>query len=695
MSDNPLLKLSDLPNHAPHFDTIKEEHFMPAVEAAIEEARANIEKIKTNSEAPSFENTIVALETASETLGAVTSIFYNALSANSTDGLHALAEKIGPINSNFSSDVLLDADLFARVKAVHDQNEETPLGLTPEQEMLLTESYRGFVRGGALLDEEKQKRLRAVNERLSVLSPSFMNNVQKSAEAFEMVIEDEADLAGLPDSAIGMAAHAAAEKGYESKWLFTLDYPSYVPFVQYADNRELREKIWRAFGSRAYGDDYDNCGNIKEIVSLRDERAKLLGYKNHADYVLERRMAEKPQAVWEFLDKLKDSYLSAAKKDLEELEEFAAEIDSPSPLQPWDVGYYSEKLKQKLFDFSSEDFRPYFPLEKVLDGCFAHFSKLFDIRFERNEAYPVWHKDVTAYDVFDKQTGTFTGTFYADFFPRSGKKPGAWMTSYRDQGLFHGKVERPVIAIVCNFTKPTADKPSLLTFGEVETLFHEMGHAMHGMLADTTYASLAGTNVLWDFVELPSQLQENWCYKKETLDMISGHYETGEKIPQDLIDKLNKAKNFMVGWGGLRQVNFARLDMFWHTANPADIKSVEEFEDEHSKETSLFPRLAGPFSCSFTHLFAGGYAAGYYSYKWAEVLDADTFEAFLEEGLYNTETAHRYRDEILSRGGSEHPKVLYERFRGRDADPNALLRREGLIGNGKSEKAKGGKDKAA
>lgn len=677
MSDNPLLVPSTLPNHAPPFDKIKEEHYLPAVEQAISEARANIDAIKADTAEPDFDNTIVAMETASERLGIVTSVFYNQLSANSTDGLHALAEKIGPISSNFSSDIVLDADLFQRVKAVHDKKDS--LQLTPEQMTLLEDTYKGFVRGGALLDEDKQKRLREVNERMSVLSPTFMNNVQKSAEQFEMLIDNKDDLADLPDSAIDAAAFAAAEKGHDGKWLFTLDYPSYVPFVQYADNRELREKIWRAFGSRAYGDQYDNCETLLEIVSLRDERAKLIGYASHADYVLERRMAEEPDAVWSFLNKLKDAYLPAAKEDLARLQDFAAKNGATEELKPWDVAYYSEKLKESLYNFSSEDLRPYFPLEKVLDGCFMHFTRLFNIHFVKNTAYTVWHKDVVAYDVHDSDTQEFIGTFYADFFPRTGKKPGAWMTSYRNQGLFQGNIERPVIAIVCNFTKPTGDKPSLLTFGEVETLFHEMGHAMHGMLANTTYSSLSGTNVLWDFVELPSQLQENWCYTKETLDMISGHYETGKPVPQDLIDKLNAAKNFMVGWGGLRQTNFALLDMYWHTADPKTIKSVEDFEDEHTKETSLFPRLSGPFSCSFNHLFAGGYAAGYYSYKWAEVLDADTFEAFLEHGLYDPDTARRYKDEILSRGGSEHPKVIYERFRGRDADPEALLRREGLV----------------
>jgi peptidyl-dipeptidase Dcp len=465
----------------------------------------------------------------------------------------------------------------------------------------------------------------------------------------------------------------AEDKGKPDQWLFTLDMPSYMPVVQYADNRAMREKIWRAFGTRAWKDEYDNSNLVLELVRLKDERAKLLGYKNHAEYVMEKRMAEKPAEVMTFLSRLKEAYKPAALKDLKRLQEFAG-----TDIQPWDVAYYSEKLKQKLFDFSSEDLRPYFPLDNVLTGVFQHFTRLLNVRFEENKTYPVWHADVKAYDVFDETTKVFMGTFYADFYPREGKKDGAWMTSFRDQGLFAGEVRRPVIAIVCNFTKPTKDQPSLLTFDEVSTLFHEMGHAMHGMMSGITYASLAGTNVLWDFVELPSQLQENWAYKKETLDLFAAHYQTGVKVPEDLIRKLNDSKNFMGGWTGLRQVNFGYLDMAWHTADPVTITDVAAFEDEATKDTTLFKRQAGPASVAFSHLFAGGYSAGYYSYKWAEVLDADAFEAFEINGLYDRATAEAYKTHVLAKGGSEHPKLLYARFRGRDADPDALLRREGL-----------------
>ena len=677
MSSNPLLEKSDLPNYAPPFDKIKVEHYMPAVQAAIEEARANIHKIRDNEEEPTFENTLEAMESASEILGQATSVFYNQLSAMGGDELHALATEIGPISAKFSNDIMLDEKLFARIKTLHDKIND--LDLTPEQHTLLDDTYKGFVRSGALLDEDKKTRLREISEKLSTLSPAFMQNTVKSAEAFELVIEDEKDLAGLPQSAIDSAAHAAEERDHDGKWVFTLDYPSFGPFLQYADNRELREKIWRAFGSRAWNDDFDNTKNILDIVKLKDERAKLLGYDTHAHFVLEERMAKSPAQVMEFLEKLKAAYKPAAIKDLEMLKDFAEKENGLDELMPWDIGYYAEKLKQKLFDFTSEDFRPYYQLDKVLDGCFNHFSKLFGIRFEPSDRYPVWHPDVKAYNVYNKDDDSFVGTFFADFHPRKGKNQGAWMTNYRDQGLFNGKIERPVIAIVCNFTKPTKDKPSLLTHGEVTTLYHEMGHAIHGLLSDVTYRSLAGTSVRWDFVELPSQLQENWCYEKEVLDSFAEHYETGEKIPAELVQKLVDAQHFMVGWGGLRQVGLGTLDMAWHTADPSKITDVAAFEDEAVKDTALFPRLAGPTSCSFGHIFAGGYSAGYYSYKWAEVLDADTFELFKEKGLYDADSARAYREEILAKGGSEDPSILYRRFRGRDADTNALLRREGLL----------------
>ena len=474
-----------------------------------------------------------------------------------------------------------------------------------------------------------------------------------------------------------MARHEADERGLHHKWIITLDYPSFGPFMTFSSRRDLREKIWKAFSHRADHDEFDNTGNVFKIVRLRHQRAQLLGYKTHADFVLERRMAENANHVMAFLGDLKTRYREGALKDLAEVKAIAKE-DGIEDLKPWDVGYYSEKLQHRKFEFSSEDARPYFPLGPVLEGTFAHFSKLFGLKFTPAPDLPTWHSDVTAYDVSDETTGIFVGTLYADFYPRTGKKPGAWMTSYRDQGLFRGKVERPVVAIVCNFTKPTKDKPSLLTHDEVLTLFHEMGHATHGLLAQGTYASLSGTNVMWDFVELPSQLQENWLYESETLNSFAAHYQSGEKIPAELIEKMRSAKNFMSAWGGLRQMGHAILDMEWHSRDPLSIESVIAFEDEIMKDIALFPRYGGATSVSFSHIFAGGYSAGYYSYKWAEVLEADAFELFLEKGLYDTETAQRLKNEVLSKGGGEHPAILYRRFRGRDADPAALLRREGL-----------------
>lgn len=682
MSDNPLLSISNCPNQAPPFDMIKTEHYLPAVKEGIEQARANIDKIKANPESPTFENTIVTLETASENLGQATSVFYNQLSATGGDDLHALATEIGPISASFSSDIALDQELFERIKSVYDQRED--LELNTEEMTLLDDTYRGFVRSGALLDDKKKARLREILQELSTLNPAFMQNTIKSAESFELLIDNEDDLSGLPDSAKESAAHAAEEKAedddkYKGKWLFTLDYSSFGPFLQYADNRELREKIWRAWGNRAWNDEYDNSENIKKIVRLRNERANLLGFDTHADFVLQERMAQSSQNVIDFLEKLKNAYKPAAQKDLEQLTNFAKDEHGMEDIQPWDIGYYAEKLKQKLFDFTSEDFRPYYQLDKVLNGCFNHFSKLFGLRFEAVDHYPTWHKDVKTYDVFSTEDSSFIGTFYGDFHPRSGKNQGAWKTSYRDQGLFRGEIQRPIIAIVCNFTKPTKQRPSLLTHGEVTTLYHEMGHAVHALLSDVTYRSHSGTSVLWDFVELPSQLQENWCYEKDVLDTFAAHYDTGEAIPAELVEKLCKAKNFMTGWAGLRQVGLATLDMAWHNSDPSKIDDVAAFEDEATKDTTLFPQLAGPTSTSFGHIFAGGYSAGYYSYKWAEVLDADAFELFQEKGLYDPETARSYKENILSRGGSEKPDILYKRFRGRDADPDALLRREGLL----------------
>lgn len=680
---NPLLIPSSLPNHAPAFDRIKDEHFAPAIAEGLKQAGDELKAIKNNKESPTFANTIIALENLGETLGHVMEILGNQISAAGTPALVEIKQEAAPQLAAFYSSLAMDGDLFARIKTVWEENHDSA-SLTVEQKTLLKNTYDGFRRSGALLGAPEKARMKEINIAASTLGTRFNENIKDSMEAFSLVVDKEEDLAGLPEDVIAAAKARADKKGQPGKWLFTLDYPSYGPFVTYADNRDLRETMWRAFGTRAWKDDFDNQDTIKQIISLSYESATLLGYRTPAHFVLEDRMSEKPETVFDFLTKLKAAYKPAAQRDLDALKEFARQNNGSAALMPWDIAYYSEKMKESVFGFSSEDLRPYFPLDKVLSGCFEHFSRQFGVTFTENKAYPVYAADVKAFDVTDTKSGSFVGTFYADFHPRTGKKPGAWMTGYRSQGLYHGKIERPVIAIVCNFTEPLPDKPSLLTHDEVTTLFHEMGHAMHGLLSNVTYRSLASPNVKWDFVELPSQVQENWAYTRETLDLISGHWQTGEKIPDDLFEKLNKSKNFMVASMGLRQVNLGWLDMSWYTTDPQDIEKqygfdVFKFEEDITKDTRLFPMLAGPTSTSFSHIFGGGYASGYNSYKWAEVLDADAFYFMTENAVYDEERLMRYRREILERGGTEHPAILYRNFRGHDADPDALLRREGLL----------------
>ncbi|QQG37358.1 MAG: M3 family metallopeptidase [Micavibrio aeruginosavorus] len=690
-SANPLLAPSTLPNQAPPFDKIEDAHYAPAIEEGLKRARAELDAIKSQPAAPTFENTVVALETMGEALSHVMEILGNQISAAATPALVEIKQSTAPQLAEFYSSVAMDDELFARIKAVWNRDHDNP-ALSIEQRTLLKNTYDGFRRSGALLNDKDKTRMKEINIAASTLGTEFNENIKNSMEAFSLIVNKEEDLSGLPEDVITAAKARAEKKGSPGAWLFTLDYPSYGPFITYADNRDLRERIWRAFGCRAWKDQYDNQNTIKQIVRLSYESANLLGYPTPAHFVLEDRMSEKPETVFAFLGKLKGAYKDAAVRDLDALKKFAASHGGPAEIKPWDVAYYSEKMKEDIYGFSSEDLRPYFPLEKVLCGCFEHFSRQFGVVFTENPRYPTWAADVKAFDVTDKKTGVFIGTLYADFHPRSGKKPGAWMTGYRSQGLFGNKIERPIIAIVCNFTEPLPEKPSLLTHDEVLTLFHEMGHAMHGLLSDVTYRSLASPNVKWDFVELPSQVQENWAYTRETLDLISGHWQTGEKIPGDLFRKLNDSKNFMVASMGLRQVNLATLDMLWYTTNPEEIEEkygfdVFKFEEDVTKDTRLFPMLAGPTSTSFSHIFGGGYASGYNSYKWAEVLDADAFYYMTEHHVYDEERLMKYRREILERGGTEHPSILYRNFRGQDADPDALLRREGLIDGATSKVA--------
>jgi peptidyl-dipeptidase Dcp len=674
--NNPLLQsFTDFDASIP-FSKIKVEHYLPALEASLKQAHENVQSIKSQAQAANFENTILALENASELMERVVTVYSNLESAHADDSHRALSEKIYPLVSNFSSDVSLDQKLFEKVQAVYQSKDH--LNLNAEQKRLTEKTYLSFTRNGALLSEEKKTQLREIDQQLSVLSPQFSDNVLKATNAFELIITDRNELAGLPDSALEAAAFAAENKGHKNSWLFNLQHPSLLPVLTYAKSRPLREKMWKASSSKSFNDKFDNQNNIKKIVQLKHERAQLLGYPTHADYVLTERMAKDSATVNRFLSELLTASRPSAVKDLAEVKQLAAE-DGVQDLKPWDFGYYSEKLKEKKYAFNQEELRPYFKLENVIEGAFEHARRLYDLNFKELHNIEVYHPEVKVFEVTEKSTGKYIGLFYTDFFPRETKRGGAWMTSYRDQGYIMGQLHRPHISIVCNFTKPTPTKPSLLTLDEVLTLFHEFGHALHGLLSDCSYRSLSGTNVYWDFVELPSQIMENWVTEKESLDLFAKHFETQESIPASLVEKLKKSDRFQAGWLSLRQLQFAIMDMQWHSTDPKNISDVDAFETAATEKARLFDRIPGTnTSCSFSHIFAGGYSAGYYSYKWAEVLDADAFEYFKEKGLFNPEVAKAFKNFILSRGGTEHPMELYKKFRGREPDPKALLRRDGL-----------------
>ncbi len=679
---NPLLKNFVLRDQAVPFDLIKTEHFLPALEESIKAAQQNIDLIKKNKSEPSFENTIIGLETCSELVERVVGIYGNLEAANASEEHQALAKAMYPIYTAFSSDVSLDEEIFKKVKVVYDKRNS--LDLNKEQMKLLEKTYLSFSRNGALLDNEGKDKLRRIDQDLSVLGPQFSEHVLKATNNFEMLLDKKSELEGLPEGAIEAAALAAESKGHNGQWLFNLQTPSYLPFLTYAKSRTLREKMWRAYCSRAFSektsDKFDNQEIIKKIVTLRHQRAQLLDFKTHADFVLAERMAKDSTNVKNFLTKLLVPSKEAAQKDFAEVTAFAKQSEGVSDLQPWDFGYYAEKLKESKYAFNEEDLRPYFKLENVVQGAFEHARRLYGLIFKEIKDAPGYHPEVKAYEVFEEDSAKYIGLFYTDFFPRETKKGGAWMTVFRDQGLLGGEVKRPHVSIVCNFTKPTPTKPSLLSYDEVRTLFHEFGHALHGMLSDCTYRSLSGANVYWDFVELPSQIMENWVGEKEGLDLFAKHYETNAPIPLDLVEKIKKSSKFLAGWSSLRQVQLGLLDMAWHTQDPNKITSVDDFESEATSATRVMPRIAGTnTSCSFSHIFAGGYSAGYYSYKWAEVLDADAFEYFMEKGLFNSEVSKKFKDNVLSRGGTEHPMELYKKFRGREPDPQALLRRDGLV----------------
>jgi len=670
---NPLLQ--DF--NTPPFSKISNTDFEPAIKKGIEIAKEEINIIALNSDKATFDNTIVALDFSGKKLDRITSIFFNLNAAETDDELQRIAQEVSPLLSEFSNDITLNEYLFKRVKSVFDDKKN--LDLTPEQEMLLNKRYKSFARNGANLNETGKTELRKIDAQLSKLSLKFGENVLAETNAFEMHLTKEIEVAGLPES-VKEAAHQLAKEKEKKGWIFTLDYPSYIPFLTYADSRELRKKMAIAAGKKAFqNNDFNNEKNVLNIVKLRYQRANLLGYKSHAHFVLEERMAETPENVIEFSNTLLKKAKPAAEKEFEELENYAKKIGKIDLLQKWDGAYYSEKLKKELFDLDQEILKPYFKLENVIEGVFMIVKKLYDLQFEQVFNIDKYHEDVKTYQVTNTK-GDFISVFYADFHPRKGKRNGAWMTSYKSQQIKDGINERPQVSIVCNFTKPTKTTPSLLTFNEVTTLFHEFGHALHGMLANTNYSSLSGTSVSWDFVELPSQILENWCYEKEALNLFAKHYKTGEVLPMKYIEKIKESASFHEGMQTLRQLSFGLLDMKWHGTNPEEIKTIKAFENNAFTHTKLYPDV--PENCmstAFSHIFQGGYAAGYYSYKWAEVLDADAFEYFLEKGIFNKEVATKFKEHILSMGGTEKPMELYKRFRGKEPKPDALLRRAGLI----------------
>jgi len=659
------------------FSKIKNEDFLPAFIEGIALAQAEIDAIVKNEETPTFTNTIEALDFSGYTLDRLSSIFFNLNSAETNDEIQKIAQEVSPLLSDFGNDIRLNAELFAKVKVVFEQ--KATLNLNPEQTTLLDEKYKSFSRNGANLTEDKKIKLREIDKELSKVSLQFGENVLAETQAFQMHLTDEKDLSGLPEGTIE-AARSLAKSQEKEGWIFTLDYPSYVPFVTYADNRELRKKMAIAFGAKGFqNNELDNQQNVFKIAKLRFDRAQLLGYATHAHFVLEERMAESPEKVKKFSLDLLEKAKPAALKEFADLTAFAKKRDGLEKLEKWDGAYYSEKLKQELFSLDDEKLKPYFQLEKVLNGAFTIAGKLYGLTFTEVFDIDKYHEEVTTYEVTDEKK-ELVAIFYADFFPRKGKRNGAWMTSYKSQFVKNGINERPHISNVCNFTKPTETKPSLLTFNEVLTLFHEFGHGLHGMLANTIYPSLSGTSVYWDFVELPSQVMENWCYEPEALALFATHYQTGEIIPIELVQKIKESSNFQEGMATMRQLSFGLLDMGWHGQDPSAITDIKAFETKQFADTKLYPEVKeNVMSTSFSHIFQGGYSAGYYSYKWAEVLDADAFEFFQEKGIFNKEVADKFKDNILSKGGTEHPMILYKRFRGHEPSPDALLKRAGLL----------------
>lgn len=675
---NTLLQKFTTPFETVPFDKVQPEDFLPALKESIQLAKGRISEIKSNSNAESFENVIEALENVGPEVDLVSGVFFNLHSAETNEKIQAIAKEFSPLLTEFGNDISLDADLFSKVKKVWDKKES--LQLNAEQKMLLEKSYKSFVRNGALLNDKEKELMREISSKLSTLGLKFGDHILKETNDYLLIIDNKNDLSGLPDDVVEAAGTTAKEKGHEGKWVFTLQYPSVIPFLTYADNRELRKQLWLANSTKGFKDgETDNKNIIKEIALLRHQKANLLGYESHAHFILEERMASNPQTVFSFMENIVSHATPAAVKETDELKSYAKKVDGIEQLQKWDTSYYAEKLKNEKFQVNDEMLRPYFKLENVISGVFQVASKLYGLSFKERKDIPIYHEDVKTYEVLNEK-GEHVSVFYADFHPRAGKRNGAWMTSFRGQKKVGTTNVRPHIAIVCNFTKPTSTKPSLLGFGEVTTLFHEFGHALHGMLANTQYESLSGTNVYWDFVELPSQILENWAFEKDCLDLFAEHFETKEKIPADLIKKIKDSSSFLQGRATLRQLSFATVDMAWHSSNPSHIDNIEDFETKMTQKMDFLPAVSGTsISTAFSHIFAGGYSAGYYSYKWAEVLDADAFEFFKEKGIFSREVANLFKDNVLSKGGSEHPMNLYKAFRGQAPNPDALLRRAGLI----------------
>ncbi len=675
--ENPLLTESQCPYGAPQFDKIRHEHYLPAFKAGIEEAKAEIDAIVANPEAPDFENTIEALEYSGRTLDRVSGIFYNLMEAETDEQMQAIAEEVSPLMTEYSMYVSLNKPLFERVKAVYEKRDS--LDLAQDQKQLLEDTYKSFARNGANLSDEDKAVYSKYAEELSLATLQFSKNVLAATNAYTLHITDSADLAGLPGYVVDMAALAAKEKGMDG-WVITLDYPSFGPFMKYSDVRDLRKEVYMAYMTRSVGGEYDNTGIVRKIVDLRIKMSSLLGYGTYADYALENKMAKNAATVNSFLNELLVPSLPFAKKEVAEILEYAKTHGFEGDrLESWDFSYWSEKYKEAEYALNDELLKPYFRLEDCIDAVFDLAGRLYGLTFTEISGVPVYHKDVKVYDVKD-ENGRHMALFYADFFPRPGKSGGAWMTAFREQSICNGVEERPFISIVTNFTKPTENAPSLLTHGEFTTFLHEFGHSLHGILAEGRYSSLTGTSVPRDFVELPSQIMENWAYEPEYLDTFAKDYRTGEVIPDSLITKIVASKNFLAGYSQVRQLQYGIMDMAWHTLKSLPADSTVDFEKKTMAPVDVMPPVPGTaFSPTFSHIFVGGYAAGYYSYKWAEVLEADAFSLFKEKGIFNKEVAASFRDNILSKGSTEDVAVLYKRFRGHNPQPEALMEKLGLV----------------